>query len=101
MAAFNNCLFLYLGNQGICPYNIGKKKCYHKCDKYSQITDESTEIYKDWMDGINKLAIELRQKYFGIGAIESTEENEQEIKKAVKSNKPKNDNDNNQMSLFD
>ena len=68
MAAFNNCLFLYLGSEGICPHNLGKKKCYHKCDKFAEITDETTDIHKDYMEGVNKLAKELRKKYFGSDA---------------------------------
>lgn len=64
MAAFNNCIFLYLGKQGICPYMAGKKKCNKKCDKFVEIGDVTSEISKDWDIAINKLALELRAKYF-------------------------------------
>lgn len=66
MAAFNNCIFLYLGKDGICPIYKGKKKCYNKCDKFAEVTDETTEIYKDWQEEIEEMRLTLQKKYFNV-----------------------------------
>lgn len=59
----NNCVFLHIGG-GICPYHT--RNCDKSCDKYSIVGDDSKPIFHDWNNGIEKLAAELRQKYFGI-----------------------------------
>lgn len=58
----DNCTFLYHGG-GICPYNT--KSCKKICGKYAVVGDDSKEIFHDWNNGIEKLALELRLKYFG------------------------------------
>ena len=58
----NNCIFLYIGG-GICPYH--SKKCNKPCKEYSIVGDSTKEIFNDWNDGIEKLGIELKKKYFG------------------------------------
>lgn len=75
MALLTNCIFLYLGGEGICPHHY--KKCPKKCDKFAEIGDNSKPIFQDWDDGINKLAVELREKYFGT-RLKSKEEKEME-----------------------
>ncbi|NRT34517.1 hypothetical protein BJV38_002895 [Clostridium beijerinckii] len=58
----NNCSFLYGGTDGICPYHT--RSCNKPCDKYSPVGDGSKEIFHDWNNGIEKLKLELRLKYF-------------------------------------
>lgn len=55
----NDCQFLY----GICPYHT--KSCNKPCEKYSPVGDPSKQIFHDWNNGIEKLRLELRIKYFG------------------------------------
>jgi hypothetical protein len=57
----DNCAFLV---RGMCPNHA--RNCDKPCDKYSILGDDSKEIFHDWNNGINKLATELRQKYFGV-----------------------------------
>lgn len=64
MAEINNCVFLYIGG-GICPYHT--KSCKKPCENYSVIGDALKPIFHDWNNGIDKLAEELKQKYFRTG----------------------------------
>lgn len=64
MAAFNNCLFLYMGKEGICPYMKNKKKCTKKCDRFAEVGDANTQIFKDWDYEIEELRKKFRTKYF-------------------------------------
>lgn len=57
----DNCCFLYIGN-GICPYHT--KYCDKPCKEYAIIGDSSKEIFHNWNNGIEKLALEMKHKYF-------------------------------------
>jgi len=56
----NNCAFLV---RGMCPNCT--RSCNNPCEKYSIVGDDKKPIFQDWNNGIDKLAAELGQKYFG------------------------------------